>query len=85
VPLLAIIVVALYLPESVRYLLLSNQSMDRVGAIMRRIVPERNFPTGARFTLEPQIGGITVKALFTDGRAYPTILLWIALSPISSF
>jgi MFS transporter, AAHS family, 4-hydroxybenzoate transporter len=78
VPLLAIIVVALYLPESVRYLLVSGQSMDRVGAIMRRLVPERNFVPGTRFTLEPQIPGITVKALFTDGRAYPTTLLWIA-------
>jgi len=78
VPLLAIIVVAIYLPESVRYLLLSGQSMDRVRDIMRRIVPERNFAAGARFTLEPQIPGITVKALFTDGRAYPTTLLWIA-------
>src|SRR6185437_1082968 len=44
VPLLSIVVVAVYLPESVRYLLLTQQSMDRVVAIMRRIVPERNFP-----------------------------------------
>jgi AAHS family 4-hydroxybenzoate transporter-like MFS transporter len=78
VPLLAIIVVVIYLPESARYLLLSGKSMDRVGDIMRRIVPERNFPAGTRFTLEPQIPGITVKALFTDGRAYPTVMLWIA-------
>jgi AAHS family 4-hydroxybenzoate transporter-like MFS transporter len=78
VPLLAIVVVALYLPESVRYLLLSGQSMERALDIMRRIVPERNFAAGTRFTLEPQIPGITVKALFTDGRAYPTTMLWIA-------
>ena len=77
VPLLSIVVVAIYLPESVRYLLLTKQSMDRVVAIMRRIVPERNFPAGTQFTLEPQIQG-TVKALFTDGRAYPTTMLWIA-------
>ncbi len=78
IPLLGIVVVALYLPESVRFLLLSGQSMERVTTIMRRIVPERNFSAGTRFTLEPQISGITVKALFTDGRAYPTIMLWIA-------
>lgn len=77
VPLLSIVVVAIYLPESVRYLLLTHQSMDRVVAIMRRIVPERNFATGTQFTLEPQIKG-SVKALFTDGRAYPTIMLWTA-------
>jgi AAHS family 4-hydroxybenzoate transporter-like MFS transporter len=78
VPLLAIVVVAIYLPESVRYLLLSGQSMERAGEIMRRIVPERNFAAGTRFTLELQIPGITVKALFTDGRAYPTAMLWVA-------
>ena len=33
---------------------------------------------GTRFTLEPQLHGITVKHLFTDGRAYPTAMLWIA-------
>ncbi|HEV8015825.1 MAG TPA: MFS transporter [Stellaceae bacterium] len=78
VPLLSIIVVALYLPESVRYLLVSGKSMERVADIMRRIVPERNFAAGTQFTLEPQIPGITVKALFTDGRAYATTMLWIA-------
>jgi AAHS family 4-hydroxybenzoate transporter-like MFS transporter len=78
VPLLSIVAVAIYLPESVRYLLLNNKSMDRVVEIMRRIVPERNFAPGTQFTLEPQVQGITVKALFTDGRAYPTAMLWTA-------
>lgn len=78
VPLLSIVAVAIYLPESVRYLLLNQKSMDRVVEIMRRVVPERNFPAGTQFTLEPQIEGITVKALFTDGRAYPTTMLWVA-------
>jgi MFS transporter, AAHS family, 4-hydroxybenzoate transporter len=78
IPLLGIVVVALYLPESVRYMLVAGKSMERVADIMRRIVPEGNFAAGTRFTLEPQIPGITVKALFTDGRAYPTTMLWIA-------
>ncbi len=77
VPLLFTIVVALYLPESVRYLLLHNKAMERAAAIMRRIVPDRNFAAGTRFTLEPQLHGITVKHLFTEGRAYPTAMLWI--------
>jgi MFS transporter, AAHS family, 4-hydroxybenzoate transporter len=78
VPLLFIIIVAVWLPESVRFLLLSGQSMERVVTIMRRIVPDRNFAASTRFTLEPQVPGITVKHLFTDGRAWPTVLLWIA-------
>ncbi len=78
VPLLFVVAVALWLPESVRFLLLSGRSMERVVTIMRRIVPDRNFAASTRFTLEAQIHGITVKHLFTDGRAVPTVLLWIA-------
>jgi MFS transporter, AAHS family, 4-hydroxybenzoate transporter len=78
VPLLFIVIVAFFLPESVRYLLLSGKAMERAAGIMRRMVPERKFAAGARFSLEPQLHGITVKHLFTEGRAYPTILLWIA-------
>ncbi|MGH7032748.1 MAG: MFS transporter [Stellaceae bacterium] len=78
VPLLFVVVAAFALPESVRYLLLHNKAMEQAAQIMRRIVPDRNFPAGARFTLEPQLHGITVKHLFTDGRAYPTAMLWIA-------
>jgi len=70
-------VVAIWMPESVRYLLLSGKSMERAAAIMRRIVPDRGFTDATRFTLEPQLHGITVKHLFTEGRAYPTTMLWI--------
>lgn len=77
-PLIFTVVVLLFMPESVRYLLLSGKTMDRAVAVMRRIVPSRNFTAGTRFTLETQLKGITVKHLFTEGRAYPTILLWIA-------
>ena len=78
VPLLFIVVVALFLPESVRYLLVAGKSMEQAVAIMRRIVPARGFAPGTRFTLEPQLSGVTVKHLFTEGRALPTVLLWTA-------
>ena len=78
VPLLFIAVVALWMPESVRYLLLSGKSMTRAAAIMTRILPDRNFTPATQFTLEPQLRGITVKHLFTEGRAVPTVLLWAA-------
>ena len=78
VPLLFIVVVALWMPESVRYLLLSGKSMARAADIMMRILPDRNFTPATQFTLEPQLHGITVKHLFTEGRAVPTVLLWVA-------
>jgi MFS transporter, AAHS family, 4-hydroxybenzoate transporter len=78
VPLLFIVVVALSMPESVRYLLLSGKAMTRAARIMMRILPDRNFTPQTQFTLEPTLPGITVKHLFTEGRAVPTTLLWIA-------
>ncbi len=78
VPLLFLGVVIPFLPESVRFLLLTGKAMERAAAIMRKIVPERNFPLSARFTLERSVSGITVKHLFTEGRALGTALIWIA-------
>jgi AAHS family 4-hydroxybenzoate transporter-like MFS transporter len=80
VPLLFIVVVAVWMPESVRYLLLSGKAMARAAAIMARIVPDRNFTPATQFTLEPQLHGITVKHLFTEARAVPTVLLWVAFT-----
>ena len=78
VPLLFLAVIIVWLPESVRFLLLSGKAMERAAAIMRRMVPDRGFTLSTRFTLEPQLAGITVKHLFTDGRAGGTVLIWIA-------
>ncbi len=78
VPLLFVAVVALWMPELVRYLLLSGKAMARAAAIMSRIVPDRGFTQATRFTLEPQLHGITVKHLFTEGRGVPTTVLWVA-------
>jgi MFS transporter, AAHS family, 4-hydroxybenzoate transporter len=78
VPLLFLVVIVVWLPESVRFLLLSGKAMERAAAIMRKMVPDRGFTLATRFTLEPQLAGITVKHLFTEGRAVGTILIWIA-------
>ncbi|HVA13321.1 MAG TPA: MFS transporter [Stellaceae bacterium] len=77
VPLLFVVVVALWMPESVRFLLLSGQAMQRAAAIMQRIVPDRGFTLATRFSLERQLEGLTVKHLFTEGRGVPTMLLWV--------
>jgi MFS transporter, AAHS family, 4-hydroxybenzoate transporter len=78
VPLLFLGIVVAYLPESVRFLLLTGKSMESVAAIMRKLVPDRKFPLSARFALEPRLEGITVRHLFTEGRALGTLLIWIA-------
>ncbi len=78
VPLLFLAVIVPYLPESVRFLVLSGKAMERVAGIMQKLVPDRKFPLSARFSLEPQLSGITVKHLFTEGRGWGTVLIWIA-------
>jgi MFS transporter, AAHS family, 4-hydroxybenzoate transporter len=78
VPLLFTIVVVLWMPESVRYLLLSGKAMAQAAAIMIRILPDRHFAPTTQFTLEQQLPGIPVKHLFTEGRASGTLLLWLA-------
>ena len=78
VPLIFLLVIALWLPESARFLLARGKPQERVAAIMRRIAPDRQFAPTTHFTLEPQVSGITVKHLFTEGRAPATVLLWIA-------
>lgn len=78
VPLLFLIVIALWLPESARFLLARHRATNRVAQIMRRIAPARGFTESTRFVLEPEATGITVKHLFTEGRALATTLLWIA-------
>lgn len=78
VPLLFLVVIAIWLPESARFLLATGKSPEKVARIMQKIAPERNFTSATRFTLEPQLQGVTVKHLFTEGRASATLLLWVA-------
>ncbi len=78
VPLLFLLVIVPWLPESARFLLVRGQSQERVAKIMSRILPDYQFSPATRFTLEPQVTGITVKHLFAEGRSYATVLLWVA-------
>jgi AAHS family 4-hydroxybenzoate transporter-like MFS transporter len=78
VPLLFLLVIALWLPESARFLLVKGRSPERIARIMQKIAPARQFTPTTRFILEPEVSGITVKHLFTEGRAYATVQLWLA-------
>jgi MFS transporter, AAHS family, 4-hydroxybenzoate transporter len=52
--------------------------MTQAADIMRKLVPSRNFARDAGFSLELQLRGVTVKHLFTAGRALGTAFIWIA-------
>ena len=79
VPIVAAILVLLFVPESVRLLILSNASQQRIERIIRRLAPSRSFGDAVRYaTHEHQEKGLPVKHLFMDGRAPFTALLWLA-------
>lgn len=76
VPLVLSVIMFFYLPESIHFLASQEGRQDKVAALMRRI--DSSLPEGSRFALaERHAARMSVKALFSDGRARRTILLWI--------
>src|SRR6202012_2545235 len=69
--------VLLRLPESVRFLM-TRATPDRfVAPIVARMYPDVDT-RGVRFTArEERLEGISIKHLFIEGRALPTLLLWV--------
>lgn len=66
------------LPESLRYLVVSGATRERIEQLVRRI--DRGFlvPADARYQSgEARAEGVPVAHLFRDGRALGTVLLWI--------
>ena len=75
-PLVVAVVLLLWLPESVRFLLAEGRDPEKARAIARRIVP--NVAADAQIVSgEERTGGVPMKQLFSDGRAAGTLLLWV--------
>ena len=79
-PLLMAPILALKLPESVRFLALAGNADARVGQLLGFINPKAAFALASRFVVnEPELKGIPVKHLFKNGRTLVTLLLWVLL------
>jgi AAHS family 4-hydroxybenzoate transporter-like MFS transporter len=66
------------LPESIRHLVLQGNQAGRIAGILSRINSSLAFPDGTRFTIGEGHGrGVPVGHLLREGRAVPTVLLWI--------
>jgi AAHS family 4-hydroxybenzoate transporter-like MFS transporter len=79
--LLAIPFLYIYLPESARYLILRQPDDPRIGALLKRVDPGFVPVPGAHFvTAEEKTTGSPLTALFRDGRATLTILLWLSMA-----
>jgi AAHS family 4-hydroxybenzoate transporter-like MFS transporter len=77
-PLLLVPILALLLPESVRFLALTGRANERVAGLLRLISPKAALTPATRFVVnEPELPGIPVLHLFRDGRTPVTLLLWV--------
>ncbi|MEE1889910.1 MFS transporter [Pseudomonas carassii] len=75
-PLLLFPFLALFLPESLPRLLRDAPPYARLQRVTARLLPGWQIPAARVATDEPAESKLTVVALFRDGFARPTLLLW---------
>ena len=75
-PLAVALALALWLPESISFMIAAGADPARIGALVARICP--GTPADARYVAdEKRAKGMAVVHLFTEGRAARTLLLWV--------
>jgi len=77
-PLVVAAILAVWLPESIRFLLAKDIRHDEVRRTLERIAPGQIPSEAALITKsQPSATGVPVTELFRHGRAVPTLLLWV--------
>ncbi|HEY4988122.1 MAG TPA: MFS transporter [Bradyrhizobium sp.] len=77
-PLVMVPILALRLPESVRFLALSGRASGAVADALRAIAPGAALAPTTQFGVrEAHLAGIPVLHLFREGRTVVTLLLWV--------
>src|ERR1700726_1704877 len=77
-PLLLVPILALRLPESVRFLALAGGANERVARLLAFIAPNAAPAPATQFVVhEPALAGMPVLHLFKAGRTLVTLLLWV--------
>jgi AAHS family 4-hydroxybenzoate transporter-like MFS transporter len=78
-PVIIGLVVALFLPESLEFLVRQGTDKVRIRKIISRIAPALARDEEVQFySTEQKLPGVPVKHLFSEGRAVTTVLLWVA-------
>jgi AAHS family 4-hydroxybenzoate transporter-like MFS transporter len=78
-PLLTLVVLAFWLPESIRYLAARGVADERIARLLARVDPAVPQQAGSRYVVHgPAAVGFPVTQLFREGRARTTLLLWVA-------
>jgi MFS transporter, AAHS family, 4-hydroxybenzoate transporter len=71
------VLVALLLPESLEFLVRQGKDKLRIRNILSKIAPALAKDETVQLSVpEQKLAGIPVKHLFTEGRAFTTVLLW---------
>jgi MFS transporter, AAHS family, 4-hydroxybenzoate transporter len=77
VPLVIGLLMFVSLPESLQFLTLRKKSADAIGRWLKRIEPSVQVTAATRFVVnEEKKEGVPIVALFHEGRATGTLLLW---------
>jgi MFS transporter, AAHS family, 4-hydroxybenzoate transporter len=77
VPILIAIVLVLYLPESIKFLLTRRNDSEAVRKIVARF-RSVSVASDARFVIEEKsLAGASIRHLFSEGRMWGTLLLWV--------
>jgi MFS transporter, AAHS family, 4-hydroxybenzoate transporter len=75
-PLVAAALVALFMPESLRFLTAHGEDSPRIRAILYRMYGDAFDPATRFISQEPRFTGATATQLFREGRTSMTLLLW---------
>ncbi len=79
IPLISLLLLAIWLPELLPFMVLKDAPAERVARLLKKVDPAQNFDPLPRFTVqEKKLTGFTVQHLFKDGRTAMTALLWLA-------
>jgi AAHS family 4-hydroxybenzoate transporter-like MFS transporter len=77
-PAVAAAIAIVWLPESIRFLVLKRGQERRVALYLSRIAPKAGISPEMAFEVEERpAGGFVLKQLFSDRRAAVTLLLWV--------
>jgi AAHS family 4-hydroxybenzoate transporter-like MFS transporter len=78
-PLLSLVALGIWLPESIRYLVARGVADRRIAHLLMRLNPTIPQQAGNRYVIHgPPAVGFPVTKLFQEGRAQMTTLLWVA-------
>lgn len=78
-PLVTLIVLVIWLPESIRYLMTRGVAGERIAKLLGRLDPAISPSAASRYVMHgSQASGFPVAKLLAEGRASMTVLLWTA-------